>query len=80
MTLVQRAVPRTKWRRAGVGGWVLDWGCGEVLEFLTIRNFCLKSQLFRKGKHANMLVDLRKKIEKVELRRSTILLTSISLI
>lgn len=32
-TLVQRAVPRTKWRRAGAGGWVLDWGFGESLEF-----------------------------------------------
>jgi hypothetical protein len=45
--LVQRAVPRTKWRRAGIGVWILDWGCGECLEFLTIRNFSnLKVFLF----------------------------------
>jgi hypothetical protein len=38
-SLVQRTMPKTKWRRAGVGVWILDWGCTECLEFLAIINF-----------------------------------------
>lgn len=49
-------------RRWWLGSRLGLWGKPGIS---TIRNFSsLKSQFFRKGKHANMLVDLRKKTEK----------------